>query len=155
MAPGHGHHHHHDLNLRSAYLHVVADAATSVLAIVALVGGKYYGAGWLDPLMGIAGTILVGRWALGLLRETGRVLLDAEMDAPVVAEVREVVASLAGAPVLRDLHVWRVGKGKYACIVSLAAGASLKPEDVRRALGVHGELVHVTVEIECADRPPI
>ncbi len=137
VAPGHGHHHHHDLNLRSAYLHVVADAATSVLAIVALVGGKYYGAGWLDPLMGIAGTILVGRWALGLLRETGRVLLDAEMDAPVVAEVREVVASLAGAPVLRDLHVWRVGKGKYACIVSLAAGASLKPEDVRRALGVH------------------
>ena len=126
----------------------MADAATSVLAIIALVGGKYYGANWLDPMMGIAGTILVGRWALGLLRDTGRVLLDAEMDAPVVAEVREVVASLAGPPVLRDLHVWRVGKGKYACIVSLAATDGLRPEMVRQALCVHEELVHVTVEIE-------
>jgi len=119
-----------------------------VLAIVALVGGKYYGANWLDPLMGIAGTVLVGRWAFGLLRDTGRVLLDAEMDAPVVAEVRDVVASLPGPPTLRDLHVWRVGKGKYACIVSLAASTDLDPVEVRDALGVHEELVHVTVEIE-------
>jgi cation diffusion facilitator family transporter len=146
----HHHHHHHDLNLRSAYLHVVADAATSVLAIVALVGGKYFGAHWLDPMMGIAGTILVGRWALGLLRDTGRVLLDAEMDAPVVAEVREIVESLPGGPVLRDLHVWRVGKGKYACIVSLAASNPLHVDAVRQALRVHEELVHITVEIEPA-----
>jgi cation diffusion facilitator family transporter len=144
---GHGHHH-HDLNLRSAYLHVVADAATSVLAIVALVGGKYYGATWLDPVMGIVGTVLVGRWAIGLLRDTGRVLLDAEMDAPVVQEVREVVAALPGPPQLRDLHVWRVGKGKYACIVCLAGDGNLRPGLVREALGVHEELVHVTVEIE-------
>jgi cation diffusion facilitator family transporter len=144
---GHGHHH-HDLNLRSAYLHVVADAATSVLAIVALVGGKYYGATWLDPVMGIVGTVLVGRWAIGLLRDTGRVLLDAEMDAPVVQEVREVVAALPGPPQLRDLHVWRVGKGKYACIVCLAGDATLQPDVVRAALAVHEELVHVTVEIE-------
>lgn len=142
------HHHHHDLNLRSAYLHVVADAATSVLAIVALVGGKYYGATWLDPVMGIVGTVLVGRWALGLLRDTGRVLLDAEMDAPVVNEVREVVAALPGAPRLHDLHVWRVGKGKYACIVSLGADDELRAREVREALSVHEELVHVTVEIE-------
>jgi cation diffusion facilitator family transporter len=140
--------HHHDLNLRAAYLHVVADAATSVFAILALVGGKYFGASWLDPVMGIVGTILVGRWALGLLKDTGRVLLDAEMDAPVVAEVREVVASLPGAPRLRDLHVWRVGKGKYACIVSLGADDELRAGEVRDALGVHEELVHVTVEIE-------
>ena len=148
---GHGHDHgghHHDLNLRSAYLHVVADAATSVLAIVALVGGKYFGASWLDPVMGLAGTVLVGRWAIGLLRDTGRVLLDAEMDAPVVAEVREIVQSLPGSPQLRDLHVWRVGKGQYSCIVSLAAGGVLQPDDVRRALAVHVEIVHVTVEIE-------
>jgi cation diffusion facilitator family transporter len=150
---GHGHdhhhgHHHHDLNLRSAYLHVVADAATSVLAIVALVGGKYYGAAWLDPVMGIVGTVLVGRWAIGLLRDTGRVLLDAEMDAPVVQEVRDVVATLPGPPQLRDLHVWRVGKGKYACIVCLAGDAALRPDLVRDALAVHEELVHVTVEIE-------
>jgi cation diffusion facilitator family transporter len=145
---GHGHEHHHDLNLRSAYLHVVADAATSVLAIVALVGGKYYGAAWLDPVMGIVGTMLVGRWAIGLLRDTGRVLLDAEMDAPVVQEVREVVAALPGPPQLLDLHVWRVGKGKYACIVCLAGDGNLQPGLVREALGVHEELVHVTVEIE-------
>ena len=75
----HGHHH-HDLNLRSAYLHVVADAVTSVLAIVALLGGKYFGATWMDPVMGLVGTVLVGRWALSLLRDSGRVLLDAEMD---------------------------------------------------------------------------
>jgi cation diffusion facilitator family transporter len=143
---GHGHHH-HDLNLRSAYLHVVADAATSVLAIIALVGGKYLGANWLDPVMGIVGTVLVGRWAIGLLRDTGRVLLDADMDSPVVAEVREVVASLPGSPQLRDLHVWRVGKGKYACIVSLGGAGALVAEDVRAALAVHEELVHVTVEL--------
>src|SRR3546814_495834 len=82
----HHHHHHRDLNLRSAYLHVITDAATSVLAIVALLGGKLWGAAWLDPLMGIVGAVLVTMWAQGLLRETGRVLLDAEMDTPVVNE---------------------------------------------------------------------
>lgn len=146
-ALGHGHHH-HDLNLRSAYLHVLADAATSVLAIVALLGGRYYGATWLDPVMGIAGTVLVGRWALGLLRDTGRVLLDAEMDAPVVEEVREAVSSLPQPSTLRDLHVWRVGKGKYACIVGVAAQADVTVDDVRSRLTVHEELVHVTVELE-------
>ena len=143
----HGHHH-HDLNLRSAYLHVLADAATSVLAIVALLGGRYYGATWLDPVMGIAGTVLVGRWALGLLRDTGRVLLDAEMDAPVVEEVKEAVRSLPQPAVLRDLHVWRVGKGKYACIVCIAADDAVTADDIRSRLTVHEELVHVTVELE-------
>ena len=139
-------HHHHDLNLRSAYLHVVADAVTSVLAIVALLSGKYFGATWMDPVMGLVGTVLVARWAWGLLHDSGRVLLDAEMDAPVVEEVREVVHQLDPAAVLRDLHVWRVGKGKYACIVSLKPARALDAEDVRRALAIHEELVHVTVE---------
>jgi cation diffusion facilitator family transporter len=148
-ADDHRHHHqHHDLNLRSAYLHVVADAATSVLAIIALIGGRYFGAAWLDPVMGIVGTVLVGRWAIGLLKDTGRVLLDAEMDAPVVTEIRDVVAALPGPPRLRDLHVWRVGTGRYACIVSLGADDELHAREVRDALAVHEELVHVTVEIE-------
>ncbi len=149
-AHGHGeaaHQRHRDLNLRAAYLHVVADAATSVLAVGALLGGRYFGATWLDPVMGLAGTVLVGRWAWGLMRESGRVLLDAEMDAPVVDEVREVIADLDARATLRDLHVWRVGKGKYACIVSLEPSAALQPEDVRRALSVHEELVHITVEV--------
>jgi cation diffusion facilitator family transporter len=141
------HAHHHDLNLRSAYLHVIADAATSVLAIAALIGGRYFGASWLDPVMGIVGTILVGRWAIGLLRDTGRVLLDAEMDAPVVAEVREAVNALAEPATLRDLHVWRVGKGKYACIVSIETDAEFAAVEIRRQLAVHDELVHVTVEV--------
>ena len=145
---GERHAHHHDLNLRSAYVHVVTDTATSVLAIIALVSGKYLGATWLDPVMGLAGTALVGSWAWKLLRTSGRALLDAEMDAPVVAEVREALRALPEPVVLRDLHVWRVGKGKYACIVSLTAAGSLTPADIRGRLAVHEELVHVTVELE-------
>ncbi|MGY4525648.1 CDF family Co(II)/Ni(II) efflux transporter DmeF [Pseudomonas sp. TE21394] len=142
----HGHHH-HDLNLRSAYLHVVADAATSVLAIAALLAGKFWGAGWLDPIMGLVGALLVALWARGLLRDTSRVLLDAEMDAPVVAEIREVVAQLPVPASITDLHVWRVGKDQYACILGLAAAGELSADSVRQALGVHEELAHVTVEV--------
>lgn len=144
----HGHHDHgHDLNLRSAYMHVVADAATSVLAIVALIGGKLWGASWLDPLMGIVGAALVAGWAYGLLRDAGRVLLDAEMNAPVVAEIREVIDASPIPATLCDLHVWRVGKGKYACIVSLATQAGATPDDFKRQLRIHEELVHITVEV--------
>ena len=92
---GHEHaahgHHHHDLNLKSAYLHVIADAATSALAIFALVGGMLYGWSWLDPVMGIVGAILVAAWEKNLIMETGKVLLDREMDHPVVDEIREVI----------------------------------------------------------------
>ena len=140
-------HHHHDLNLRSAYLHVVADAATSVLAIVALFGGKLWGANWLDPVMGIVGAGLVAVWAYGLLRDTGRVLLDAEMDAPVVAEIHEVIEASPVKAEITDLHVWRVGKGKYACILSLAVIDAVEPDYFRRQLTIHEELVHVTVEL--------
>jgi cation diffusion facilitator family transporter len=115
----HGHHHHHDLNQRAAYLHVLADAATSVLAIMALIGGKFWGANWLDPVMGIVGAGLVATWAYGLLHDTGRVLLDAEMGAPVVLEIRDVINASTIKADISDLHVWRVGKGKYACILSL------------------------------------
>ena len=147
----HGDHAHHaDLNLRAAYLHVLADAATSVLAIAALLAGRFFGAAWLDPVMGIAGAVLVTVWAVGLLRATGRVLLDAEMDAPVVEEVREVVAALPQPTAISDLHVWRVGRGQYAAIVSLVSAAGLSPQAVRAALAMHEELVHVTVEINAA-----
>ncbi|MFH1818944.1 MAG: CDF family Co(II)/Ni(II) efflux transporter DmeF [Pseudomonadota bacterium] len=140
-------HHHHDLNLRSAYLHVVADAATSVLAIFALFGGKLLGANWLDPVMGIVGAGLVAVWAYGLLRDTGRVLLDAEMDAPVVAEIYEVIEASPVKAEITDLHVWRVGKGKYACILSLAVKDTVEPDYFRRRMRVHEELVHITVEV--------
>jgi cation diffusion facilitator family transporter len=145
---GLGHHDHHDdLNLRSAYLHVLADAATSLFAIVALAGGKLWGAAWLDPAMGLVGAALVTVWAYGLLRDTSRILIDAEMDRPVVGEIREVVAELPVKAEIADLHVWRVGKDKYACILSLVVTEPLQPDAVRHALSVHGELVHITVEI--------
>ncbi len=142
----HGHAHHHDLNLRSAYLHVLADAATSVFAIIALVGGMLWGARWLDPLMGIVGAILVTVWAIGLLRDTGKVLLDAEMDAPVVEEVREVIAECDPTAIITDLHVWRVGKGKFACVLSIVTHSRMRADDFRKHLSIHEELVHVTVE---------
>lgn len=145
---GHEHRHHHDLNLRSAYLHVLADAATSVLAIIALIGGKVWGASWLDPVMGIAGAVLVAVWAWGLLRDSGRVLLDAEMDAPVVQEVREIIEAEVEPAIITDLHVWRVGKGKFACVLGLVTHAAADAEYFRRILSVHEELVHVTVEVE-------
>lgn len=144
---GHHHHEHHDLNLRAAYLHVVADAATSVLAIIALFGGKLWGASWLDPVMGIIGAGLVAVWARGLLRDSGRVLLDAEMDAPVVAEIRDVIAASPITAEIADLHVWRVGKGQYACIVVLVVEEAAEPDYFRQQLAIHEELVHVTVEV--------
>ncbi|MGC2048617.1 MAG: cation diffusion facilitator family transporter, partial [Gallionella sp.] len=143
----HHHHGHHDLNLRSAYLHVLADAATSVLAIIALFGGKLWGAAWLDPVMGLVGAVLVSVWAYGLLRDTSRVLLDAEMNAPVVAEIREVIAESPVRAQICDLHVWRVGKGKYACILSLATIDDVTPDYFKEQLSVHEELVHISVEI--------
>lgn len=141
------HGHHHDLNLRSAYIHVVADAATSVLAILALIGGKFWGASWLDPVMGIVGAGLVAVWAYGLLRDSGRVLLDAEMNAPVVAEIKEVIVASPISAHICDLHVWRVGKGKYACILSLATTEDVEPDYFKRQLSIHGELIHISVEV--------
>ncbi len=147
---GHGHGHNHDLNLKSAYVHVITDALTSVLAIVALAGGWMYGWAWLDPAMGIVGALLVGSWAKNLLRETGKVLLDREMDHPVVAEIRAAVESgpEAGDTQIADLHVWRVGKNSYACALSLVThDAALTPRQVHEQLAQHEEIVHATIEI--------
>ena len=158
---GHGHRHgQDDLNLKAAYVHVLTDALTSVLAIAALAGGWLLGWAWLDPAMGIVGAILVGLWAKKLIVQCGRVLLDREMDHPVVGEIREVIAALPadGATQITDLHVWRVGTGAYACALSLLThDAGLTPQRVRGALAVHEEIVHVTVEIRrcdiCRDEP--
>ncbi len=143
-------HHHHDLNLKSAYTHVVADAATSVLAIVALAGGWFYGWSWLDPVMGIVGAALVAIWAKQLIVETGKVLLDREMDHPVVDEIRTAIETEpdAGDTRIADLHVWRVGKRAYACAVSVVThDTTLTPQRIRDQLAQHDEIVHVTAEI--------
>jgi cation diffusion facilitator family transporter len=146
----HGHGDHHDLNLKSAYVHVIADAATSVLAIVALFGGWFYGWSWLDPIMGLVGAVLVAVWAKGLIVDTGKVLLDREMDHPVVDEIREVVETGAdqGGTRITDLHVWRVGRAVYSCAITLVThDLKLTPDIVRERLSVHEEIVHSTIEI--------
>jgi len=147
----HGHenehaHGHHDLNQKAAFMHVVADAVTSVFAIIALFAAKYLDWGFLDAVLGIAGSILVAKWAIGLIRETGKTLLDAEMDHPVVEEIREVIAEFSMVEIT-DLHVWKVGKGKFSCILALATDSSLNADQVREALSIHDEIVHVSVEI--------
>lgn len=144
------HHHHHDLNLRSAFVHVASDAATSVFAIAALIGGKYFGANWLDPVMGLVGAALVAAWSGGLLRDTSRALLDAEMDAPIVAQIRDCVRRGAIAADIRDLHVWRVGKGKYACVLCVSTAQAASADDFRAMLAEHPELAHVTIEVNHA-----
>ena len=95
---------------------MVADAVTSVFAIVALFAGKYFGWDFLDALLGILGAILVAKWSFGLMKETGKTLLDAEMDHPVVDEIREVIAEFPKHVEITDIHVWKVAKGKFSCI---------------------------------------
>lgn len=118
----HGHHHshhdhHHDNNLRSAYIHVLADALTSVLAIVALLGGRYLGWTWLDPVMGLVGAAVIAIWSWSLMRDTASVLLDAH-DTDLEQEIREFVEAPGDARIT-DLHVWRVGPGVHAAIVAV------------------------------------
>ncbi len=149
-----GHHtehaHHHDLNLKSAYVHVITDAATSVLAIIALLGGLMYGWSWLDPVMGIVGAILVAFWANNLITETSKVLLDREMDHPIVDEIRAALETgpEVGNTHITDLHVWRVGKQTYSCALSvLTQDDTLTPQRVHDILKQHTEIGHMTVEI--------
>ena len=147
-AHDHQHARHADLNVRSAYMHVLADAATSVLAIVALLGGRFFGAAWLDPGMGLVGAVLIAVWAKGLLRDTGRVLLDAEMDAPVVQEIRAAIEQGEVPARLTDLHVWRVGRASYACVLTVSTPSDKDADYFRKALGVHEEIAHATIEVD-------
>ena len=138
--------HHHDLNLRAAYFHVLADAFTSVLAITALTGGKFFGWAWLDPMVGIIGSGVVFSWSYTLLRDTSGILLDrtpASSDLP--DEIRQAVES-DGDSLVTDLHVWQVGTGKYAAMVSIVAHEQKSCDSYRALLRGLQELVHVTIE---------
>ncbi|HEY9212305.1 MAG TPA: CDF family Co(II)/Ni(II) efflux transporter DmeF [Ancylobacter sp.] len=147
---GHGHDHHahevrsQDNNLRSAYLHVLADALTSVLAIVALLAGRYLGWVWLDPVMGIVGGLVIGRWAWGLMRDSASVLLD-QTDRHIAEEVVEVVEG-PGDVRISDLHVWRIGPEAHAAIVSVVVPPGMNAETIHERLGPVHELAHITVE---------
>lgn len=140
---GQGHHHHdHDNNRRAAFAHVMADALTSVLAIVALLAGRYLGWLWLDPAMGIVGAVVIALWARRLIRDTAAVLLDTT-DPHLEAEVREQVEGPGDARIV-DLHIWRVGPGAHAAIVSVTGTPDAG--EIRRRLAPVHELAHVTVE---------
>jgi len=144
-------HAHHDHNLRGAYLHVLADALTSLLAIAALSTGKLLGWTWMDPVMGLVGSLVIARWSYGLLRDTSRVLLDAEVPEDRLAAIRGAIEADADARVA-DLHVWRVGPRHLAAIVSLVAHEPREPDHYKRLLRAQRDLVHVTVEVHrCPD----
>lgn len=136
----HGHHHHHhDNNLRAAYIHVLADALTSVLAIGALLAGRYLGLVWLDPVIGIVGALVIARWSWGLMKETAGILLD-RTDLRTAEQVRAMLASER----IIDLHVWRLGPGALAVIVDLAAPVDL--DGARAKLRPLKNVVHLTVQ---------
>ena len=145
----HEHHHHsNDNNLKSAYVHVLADALTSVLAIAALLAGRYLGWVWLDPVMGIVGAIVIARWAWSLMGITVGVLLD-QTDEHVAAEIRELVEQPGDARIT-DLHVWRVGPDAHAAIVSVVGQASTDADSIRERLKPVHEVSHLTVEFRLA-----
>lgn len=132
--------------MRAAYMHVLADAFTSVLAIVALAAGMMAGWVWLDPVMGIVGAGVIAWWSKGLIAQSARVLLDREMDSPVAAQVRLAIESDGDAEIA-DLHVWRVGRARYACILSVVAREPLTPDDYRQRLSAIASLGHISVEV--------
>jgi len=145
---GHGSGQHQDLNLRAAYLHVLADAFTSVLAITALTGGKFFGWAWLDPVVGIVGSGVVFSWAYGLLRDTSGILLDrTPLSSDLPEEILRAVEA-DGDSIVTDLHVWQVGMGKFAAIVSIVAHEPKTSDAYRELLREHEELVHLTIETQ-------
>lgn len=143
----HGHEHHHDHNLKSAYLHVLADALTSLLAIVALLIGKFYGATWMDPLMGIVGAVLVGRWSLGLLKSTSAILLDEQGADHLEDSIREAIESDPDHRVV-DLHIWTVGPGISAAILSIVSRSPQQPDYFKALIPDHLPLQHVSIEVQ-------
>ena len=142
---GHNHHDHHDHNLRAAYLHVLADALTSLLAIVALFIAKYIGLVWMDPLMGVVGAILVSRWSLSLLNSTSAVLLDKQEPKSLEIKIRQCI-EVNDCKII-DLHLWSIGPNIYSAIISVLARSAKKPEYYKKLISPDPRLVHLTVEI--------
>ena len=143
--------HHHDHNLRGAYLHVLADAVTSLLAIAALSAGKYLGWTWMDAVTGILGSVVIARWSFGLLRDTSAVLLDAEVPDQRRREIQAAVEADLDNRV-SDLHLWRVGRRHLAAIISVVTHAPRDPSHYKQLLRKFDDLAHVTVEVHrCKD----
>jgi cation diffusion facilitator family transporter len=142
----HGDHHHHDNNLRAAYVHVLADAATSVLAIAALLIGMYSHWTWTDPAVGIIGSLVIASWAFGLIRASGAVLLDVSVDQNLEGVIRDRLQTRGDR--VTDLHLWQVGPGHRAAVISVISDDPLPPATYKRRLGGLQGLCHVTIEVE-------
>jgi cation diffusion facilitator family transporter len=141
-------HDHEDLNLKAAYLHVLADAATSVLALLALAGAWWLGWAWLDPAMGLVGAALVAVWALGLLRQSARVLLDGEMDNDVTAQAQQALSNATQRWRIEDMHLWRVGAQAYAITVTASTtDTEVNADTLRQCLTSLPMIVHTTIEV--------
>lgn len=142
----HAHHHHHDHNLKSAYLHVMADALTSVLAIIALLMAKYFGVVWIDPVMGILGALLVARWSYGLLASTSATLLDRQAPEKLRQKIREATEA-DGDTWVTDLHVWSIGPEIYSAQISVVARNPLTPIEYKARIPEAFRPVHIAIEI--------
>lgn len=141
----HHSHHHHDTNQRAAYVHVLADALTSVLAIVALLAGRFLGLNWLDPVMGLVGTAVILAWSWSLLRSAGAVLLDAVPSEALARTVRDQLEK--NGDKVADLHLWRLGPGHMGVIASIVSDQPQPPETYKGRLAAVEGLSHITVEV--------
>jgi len=149
---GHSHdHHHHDNNLRAAYVHVLADAATSILAIAGLVVAMSAQWVWADPAVGFIGSIVIASWAYGLIRSSGAVLLDVSADKNLETVIRDRLETKGDR--VTDLHVWQVGPGHRAAVISVVSDQPLTPADYKSRLGGLRGLSHVTIEVETCPNP--
>ena len=146
----HHHHHHHDHNLRAAYMHVLADALTSLLAIVALVSGKYFGWNWLDPIMGIVGAIIITRWSYGLLKQTSPILLDGSIEEEYQSAITETIEKDSDNRI-SDIHIWKVGANHYAAIISLVTHSPKSTQYYKDLLIGFHKLSHTTIEINACE----
>jgi len=144
---GKGHSHHHDHNLKAAYFHVLADTLTSLLAIVALLAGKYFGWNWMDAVMGIVGALVISRWSYGLIKESSQVLLDKSVNTLTLTKVIDAVTT-ESETIIRDIHIWKIAPGHQAIILSIAAKTPLEPSHyanlVRQQLP---DLSHISIEV--------
>jgi len=146
----HDHAHHHDTNLRAAYLHVLADALTSVLAIAGLMAGRFLGWIWMDAVVGLLGAAVIAQWSISLARSAGRTLLDSHDDSALEKTVRERLRSVTAGATVTDLHLWRLGAGRYGLLVSLRGADLAPPDSFRELLADLPQLAHVTVEVNSA-----
>ena len=149
----HGHDHHgHDHNLRAAYLHVLADTLTSFLAIIALLASKFYGWNWMDPIMGIIGAVLITKWSIGLLKQSGNVLMDRQGPDLLIESVETAIKSTPNNPEIVDLHIWSIGPNIYSVAITVVSNSEISVGLIKSEMQKISGIAHTTVEIHLRGR---